>query len=154
MSTTNADPAQQQHPATHPNVDARQRADAPAVGKGSTCTASVDPRVKPAARGLFNLADGVPERWDEAYKNAGWERMGRAAVAAIDAADRDQGMVRVSQEMLAAYEQVRGAVEALLDRCDRISPNAVVATSLVRTALTTAQVPDLPTRYPDGGQHD
>jgi hypothetical protein len=133
---------QQLAPTTGPGIKSRRLA------------ANVDPRVRAAARGLFDLAGAIPERFDEAYQRAGWERMGRAAVEAGDTADRDHGMVRVSQDLLAAYEQMLGAVEELLDRCDRISPHAIVATSLVRTALATGQAPDLPTRYPDGGQHD
>ena len=39
--------------------------------------------VEAAARALFDLAGGDPERWPEAYLKAGWRGMGEAAVAAV-----------------------------------------------------------------------
>ena len=38
------------------------------------------------------------------------------------------------------------AVEELLDRCDKVSPNAVIEARLVREAITTGQMPELPQR--------
>jgi hypothetical protein len=42
-----------------------------------------DEAVEAAARALFDLAGGDPERWPEAYLKAGWKGMGEAAVAAV-----------------------------------------------------------------------
>jgi len=40
--------------------------------------------VEAAARALFDLAGGDPQRWPEAYQGpAGWRGMGEAAVAAV-----------------------------------------------------------------------
>lgn len=68
------------------NDAARRRAERQRAQRAAAETvANLPPTVvEAAARALYDLADGIPERWAEVYRGpAGWKGMGEVAVAAV-----------------------------------------------------------------------